>query len=235
MLQLPRLRQQGVKMLPLPPMPAPLAEMRSGLALHWLVENAEFQTVMDIGSGNGEYADELESRGKVVTRFDFGKSRAYDAETQLDKTVIGDFLTYEFERKFDCLWAAHVLEHTPEPQVFLRQMRKACKPDGWLAITVPPAKGELVGGHLTLWTPGMLLYHLILAGIDCSAAKVMRYGYSISVIVRNKSHDIDLSTLAWDLEDITRLAAAFPPGVRPRIDGDTIGDVYADAKINFIR
>ncbi len=231
-----RQRRQGVRLLPLPAdLPEDLAEMRSGLALHRLLKEADFATVLDIGSGDGAYADRLEAAGKLATRFDFGKSRAFDAGKEAGRTIIGDFQTYDFPEQFDCLWASHVLEHTPEPQRFLGKMRQVCREDGWLAITVPPAKGQFVGGHLTLWTPGLLLYHLVLAGIDCSGAVVMRYGYSISVLVRNRSHAQDLGQLAWDLNDLVRLAPAFPPGVRPRISGDTLGEVYEGAEMNLIR
>lgn len=231
-----RQKRAGLTLLKFPKgMPKDLRKLRSGLAMHRLLEDCEFQSVLDIGSGNGEYSELLEGRGKTATRFDFGKSRAFDMDTQGDRAVFGDFLTYEFSEQYDCLWAAHVLEHSPDPQAFIKKMRTVCKEGGWLAITVPPAKAQFVGGHTTLWTPGLLLYHLVLAGLDCSQATVLRYGYSISVIVKNAPHQCDMSELAWDLHDIDRLSAAFPAGVSPRCDGDLIGEVYKGAEINFIR
>ena len=41
------------------------------------------------------------------------------------------------------------------------------KDDGVLAITVPPGESLVIGGHLTNWNAGILLYNLVLAGFDC--------------------------------------------------------------------
>jgi hypothetical protein len=90
-----------------------------------------------------------------------------------------------------------------------------------LAITVPPRKDELVGGHLSLWTPALLVYHLLHAGLDCRTARVGVYGYDISVLVRNASlPEGVLPKLVQDAGDITVLAEWFPwQGVRERWPG----------------
>ena len=61
---------------------------------------------------------------------------------------------------------SHVLEHQFDPQRFLRKIYECLNPDGVLALTVPPRKDEIVGGHVSLWNGGLLLYHLVLAHLD---------------------------------------------------------------------
>ena len=88
---------------------------------------------------------------------------------------------------------------------------------GIFAVTVPPLKHEIVGGHVTLWNAGLLLYQLILAGFDCSSASVKTYGYNISVIVRKKA--ATLPRLRMDFGDIEALSHYFPFPVANGFDG----------------
>lgn len=202
----------------------------SGVGLNYLLEKKKFKTVLDIGSGSGEHANEFEKFGKEVTRFDFGKSRAF---TDSGKVLIGDFVKHTFDKKYDLVWASHVLEHTVHTHAFLTKIHEAVKPNGLVAITVPPAKPEFVGGHVTLWTPALLLYRLVLAGFDCSNAKVFLYGYNISVILTATKNGIDISELAWDYNDINRLRQWLPKGLKVGIDGSRYGKIFKGAEIFF--
>lgn len=192
------------------------------VALKNLIENYSFRTVLDVGSGRGNQADVFERAGKIVTRFDNGKSKAYIPRSN---TIVADFLSYRFEKTYDLVWACHVLEHQHNPNAFLTKVIESCKPDGTIAVTVPPAKPELVGGHLTLWTPGLLLYHLVLAGIDCKEAEVISYGYNISVIVGNTKANYSREILKYDYDDISRLKPFFPVYLEAGCRGDLAGNV----------
>jgi hypothetical protein len=105
----------------------------------------------------------------------------------------------------------------PNPGEFLTKCFDDLRDDGVLAVTVPPAKHEIVGGHLTLWNEGLLIYNLILAGFDCSEARVGVYGYNLSVIVRKRK--TDAPRLSMDHGDIERLARYFPLPVAQGFDG----------------
>ena len=118
----------------------------------------------------------------------------------------------------DVIWASHVLEHQVNPGVFLGRMADDLYPGGYLAITVPPAKPQIVGGHVTIWNAGLLLYHLVLAGFDCSRAMVHCYGYNISVIVQYEP--ITLPPLIYGMGDIELLADYFPIPVHQGFDGN---------------
>lgn len=173
----------------------------------------------------------MESRGKSVTRFDFGKSRAY---VRNESTVRGDFLTYDFgDNRWDLVWACHVLEHSIYPHAFLQKLRKVCSEGGFVAVTVPPAKPEFVGGHVSLWTPALLAYRMVLAGFDCSHATLLRYGYNISIIVDNLAADVDLADLAWDFNDIERIQRFLPPDCLPGVNGEHVGLSFVGARSYF--
>lgn len=166
----------------------------------------DFDTVLDVGSGPGKQAQILRDDGRNVTTI----SLVEPAD------IIGDFLKADLT-PFDCIWASHVLEHQLNVNLFLRRCYLLLKKDGILAITVPPLKHEIVGGHLSLWNAGLLLYNLILAGFDCKEAKVKSYGYNISVIVRKKK--ANPTGLVMCNGDIEKLSQFFPYRVVSSFDG----------------
>lgn len=168
--------------------------MRARDALEKLLK-MDFQTVLDIGSGPC-HAAMFKAHGKELTTINL-----YDAD------IVGDYNSIPLGR-FDCIWASHVLEHQPNANSFLRKCFNELHDGGILAVTVPPLKHEIVGGHVSLWNAGLLLYNLILAGFDCREASVKSYGYNISVIVRKKGFDIP--NLVYDAGDIETLSEFFP-------------------------
>jgi SAM-dependent methyltransferase len=194
--------------------------MRGEAALDLLLSRHRFSTVVDLGAGGGEAAARFAAAGKSVTAVDLGRSSYFRAghlpalPTRGVEVVLADFMQ-PFERsrhRFDLVWASHVLEHQGNPQAALARMRSLLAPGGVLAVTVPPMKPEVVGGHLTLWTPGLLAYHLIHAGFDCAGASFYAAGYDISAIVSEAERvpAEALSGLALDSGDVDLLAPYFP-------------------------
>ena len=183
--------------------------LRGEQALDRLLQYDDIKTVLDIGSGTGAHATALRNAGRQVTTISL----------QPPADVIGDFLRWENDRLFDAVWACHVLEHQADPGAFLRKCLDELRPGGVLAVTVPPLKHQIVGGHASLWNAGLLLYQLILAGFDCSDARVGTYGYNISVIVRKPIEPIRLPLLTQDCGDIFQLSPYFPAPLKEGFDG----------------
>lgn len=184
------------------------AEARGRQALERLLQRPDITTVLDIGSGDGTHARLLREAGKTVTTISLQDGADY----------VGSFLGWpDPKTDFDAIWACHVLEHQVDPGAFLRECRRRLRPGGVLAVTVPPLKHSIVGGHVTLWNAGLLLYQLVLAGFDCSQARVGTYGYNISVLVANEP--ADLPALDCDAGDVARLARFFPVPVNEGFDG----------------
>lgn len=189
--------------------------VRGSEALARLLEYPDVNTVLDIGSGAGEHAAIMRAAGKTVTTISL--------EEPAD--IVGDFLATDLPTEFDAIWASHVLEHQPNVNLFLARCFSLLRDDGVLAVTVPPHKPSVVGGHLTTWNSGILLYNLIVAGFDCSEARISdcyRSGpgyppYNISAIVRKRR--AALPPLRCDSGDVLRLAEFFPCEVAEGFDG----------------
>lgn len=189
--------------------------MSGGEALERLLAYPDVNRILDIGSGAGLHADLMRAAGKQVVTISLEPPADY----------VEDYLTARIPASFDAIWASHVLEHQTNVGQFLARCFQDLRGDGILAVTVPPMKHEIVGGHLTLWNTGLLLYNLIIAGFDCREARVSpNYAngsdlppYNLSVIVRKKR--ARLPRLRFDRGDIETLAEFFPFEARQGFDG----------------
>lgn len=225
--QLQRVAGNPNRLLPIEPAyawPKPPFDVGFGnLGLKQLIEQYEFASVLDVGAGAGRHARVFQRFGKQVTKLDFGLS-IYATQSVRDGicSLVGDINRLELDERFDCVWASHVLEHQPDANHFLRRLVGWCRPGGVLAISVPPAKFDLVGGHVSLWTPGHLLYNLVLAGVDCAEARLLHYGYNITAFVRNRP--AALPELHYDNGDITRLKPFLPPQFHEGVDGFAVAE-----------
>lgn len=170
-------------------------------------------TVLDVGSGQCEYAAAMREAGLNVTTIDI----AHPADIRANFMAAGVLEGPLHHQWFDGVWVSHVLEHQLNVNAFLAKVRSITKPDGLVAITVPPLKHKIVGGHVSLWNAGLLLYNMIVAGWDCSKARVGTYGYNISVLANRT--DAVLPQLHYDCGDIELLAPFFPFKAKQGFDG----------------
>jgi len=168
-----------------------------------------FGEVIEVGGGNSTTAEYLKNNGKSVIDIDYADNgiRFEDVE------IVG---------KVDGLYCSHTLEHVRNPGIFLDKIRDCVAPGGVICLIVPPAKHNIVGGHLSIWNAGLLLYNLIRAHIDCSDARISTFGYNIAVAVRNIYAEFYENELREDNGDIETLARFFPFDVVQGFDGRVV-------------
>ena len=188
-----------------------VTNMLGSEALDFLLRDYAFDSVVDVGCGAGGHAQRFAAAGKKVTTISFEQYGSFVP------TFVGDFADFHADEPFDLVWCSHMLEHQRNVGQFLERLIALAKPGGLIAITVPPARHRIVGGHVTMWNAGLLLYNLVLAGLDCRHAKVLTYGYNISVIVRRRR--ADLPELRHDAGDIEKLADFFPLPMKQKSEG----------------
>jgi len=219
-------------------MAPPSSDQALKLALDRLAPGSD---VLDVGAGDGKHSRAFMEAGHDVTAVDLRPAPGWWPLLRKDGDLgscwvrdsfpmgRGGWPAGSFVPGYDLVWCSHVLEHLPDVGASLGAMRDALGPDGLLAITVPPRKDAVVGGHRNLFNLGTLAYNLILAGFDCSRASFGAYGYSLSAIVsadRLVPEEL-LDTLAHDHGDIERLYHCFPPewNVRQGFDGARVPSV----------
>lgn len=120
---------------------------------------------------------------------------------------------------YDGLYCAHTLEHMRNVGLVLDKMYAELKDNGLLCLVVPPAKHDIVGGHLSIWNAGLLLYNLIRARFDCAKAAVRTYDYNVAVLVRKRRAGYEEHRLNEDNGDIELLAPYFPMPAYQDMDG----------------
>jgi hypothetical protein len=167
--------------------------------------------LLDVGGGYGVHTNFFRGRGFTVDLVDVSSG-------QPTRHFVGDFLDFRPAGRYDITWASHVLEHVQNPGLFIGHLIDCTKPAGLICVTVPPLKSEMTFGHVTLWNAGLLLINLIKSGLDCRHARLMTYGYNVSVIVANR------------LRTDNHYANWLPPGIEVR-NGYFDGDIQA---INWV-
>jgi len=178
----------------------------------------EIDSVLDVGSGGGEQALAFVRAGKEVTCVDYGVSvyaQAATAEAGYNR-ILGDFNLLLVGKLYDLVWSSHTLEHQPNVGVFLTKLNAFCRPGGWVCITVPVCHRAMWGGHLTLWTPGLLAYNTVLTGVDISQALLIHGRREFSLLYQPQP--ATLPSLSYDSGDIRALAPLLPPWCREGAD-----------------
>jgi hypothetical protein len=116
------------------------------------------------------------------------------------------------------IWCSHVMEHLLDIDGFINRLSEVMEHSkAILYLTVPPMKPELVGGHLTLWTPLLLCYNFIVRGWDLSEAELLVDTYDITLITKFKQRPYE--NLVYDSGDIETLSTYFPCGVYQGVNG----------------
>jgi hypothetical protein len=171
-------------------------------------------SILDIGAGEKQiHANKFREYGYNVDTVDFFDTATYQ----------GDFNTISINKQYNCIWASHCLEHQLNVNNFLVKCFNIVEDLGYIVVTVPPLKHEIVGGHVSLWNAGLLIYNLVLAGFDCSNASIKTYDYNISVIAQKKTFKIP--NLIYDKGDLITLQPYMPNGLTYDLYGHFDGNI----------
>ncbi len=178
-------------------------ELMGNKALKKLLDNYHFLSVLDLGAGEGKHSKIFFQNNKKVTAISGYDSEIFDKDlkNKID-FIVDDYLKHDFKEKFDCIWASHILEHQLNVGLFLNKIYKDLKDNGILAITVPPSETSAGGGHINCFTPGILIYHLVMAGFDLRQMRLKKYGYNLSIIcTKNLKHKYEDNNYSVCLKD----------------------------------
>ena len=118
--------------------------------------------VLDAGCGSGRTLEELASYGEV-----HGIELDEGAASVARERGCGEVLVGRLEELpwgdgyFDLITCLDVIEHTPDDRVTLRELRRVCKPGGFLLVTVPAYQGlwsthDVANHHYRRYSRGRL-------------------------------------------------------------------------------
>jgi 2-polyprenyl-3-methyl-5-hydroxy-6-metoxy-1,4-benzoquinol methylase len=98
--------------------------------------------VLDVGCGNGWAAKKLIPLGKKVISMDISSTNPVNAVKEVTHEdhagLIADAYNIPLkENSVDCIIASEILEHVPDPEIFIINLVKLLKENGKLIITTP--------------------------------------------------------------------------------------------------
>jgi 2-polyprenyl-3-methyl-5-hydroxy-6-metoxy-1,4-benzoquinol methylase len=99
--------------------------------------------ILEVGCGDGSFAIQLKDRkGSEVWGVEIHQQSAEKAVSRLDKVLIGNFLELIESQKlpfnyFDCIVFNDVLEHFPNYDEILAEIKKLIKVDGYVVTSLP--------------------------------------------------------------------------------------------------
>lgn len=98
--------------------------------------------VLDAGCGSGRTLEELVPYGEVHA-IELNPQAADVARARgRGEVKVGRLEELPWDQDtFDLITCLDVIEHTPEDRATLRELRRVCKPGGWLLLTVPAYQG----------------------------------------------------------------------------------------------
>jgi malonyl-CoA O-methyltransferase len=99
-------------------------------------------TVADIGCGTGRHAVRWAAAGARVTAVDFSEEMLRHARAKKGPAAV-EFLRHDLTKplpletaSFDRVFCCLVLDHIPDPAAFFSELRRVCRPEGYLVASV---------------------------------------------------------------------------------------------------
>ncbi|MBW1743296.1 MAG: class I SAM-dependent methyltransferase [Deltaproteobacteria bacterium] len=95
-------------------------------------------SLLDVGSYMGNFLYAAKDHFNAVYGLDVSSRMASFIEDNLQIQVfLHDFRTFQTELRFSCIRMSHVIEHVPDPHLFLQKAISLLEEDGILLISVP--------------------------------------------------------------------------------------------------
>jgi len=164
----------------------------------WLsLYNLKNKNIIEIGCGHGEYLKimkECEANVFGIEYSDEGINDCIKNKLNVKKLYIDSKSVFKTKNKFDAFYILNFLEHMPNPNNVLKNIRKNLKEDGIGLIEVPNFNAissnnlflEFIIDHLFYFTKESLSFLLNYNGFEILNIEEIFDNYIISATVKNK-------------------------------------------------
>ncbi len=120
--------------------------------------NNESRLILDIGAGTGDFLNTAKNKGWKVEGVE---PNTHAKELAKQKGVDLHFTTTDFEPKsFDVITMWHVLEHIPDIENQIKELKRLIKPNGYVIIAVPNFKSYDALHYKSFWAAYDVPRHL---------------------------------------------------------------------------
>lgn len=156
----------------------------------WKQLGVQPNSVLELGAGNGEFAEELAATG-AADSIVLLEPQALKLEASNIEIITEGFEALEqAERRFDTVFAWELIEHILEPDDFLRLVRKVLKPGAPLILSTPNER-SVETRKLGTTSSNILFDHVRLYNPSAMQALMARNGFRIVELSTPGKLDID--------------------------------------------
>lgn len=120
--------------------------------------------LLDIGCGTGDFLTACQKGGWLINGIEPNeKARAIATDKTGDKGAVSDAIDAYLkthEESYDVITMWHVLEHVPNLEQYIEQLKLLLKPEGWLIVAVPNFNSYDAGYYKEFWAAYDVPRHL---------------------------------------------------------------------------
>lgn len=159
-------------------------------------------SLLDVGCGNGRFLRTMRSLGWVVNGVEFSDDGVRVCRKADLPVHHGDLASAGFpDAHFDVITVRHVIEHIPEPQLFVRELARILKPGGTLIMETPNSRAlgrQWLSGN---WFANEVPRHLFLYNPDALILLAEQHGLQRQSLELSTSPKILLNSLDYILQN----------------------------------
>ncbi|MEJ1121093.1 glycosyltransferase [Phyllobacterium sp. CCNWLW109] len=183
--------------------------------VHWLASNASGSPVLDVGCSQGIGPILLGRENKSVIGVDVSQAsitqaigflKTESAAVQKNvKFICADFLTLEFDKKFETVVLGEVLEHLIHPDQFIARAAELLSNDGRIVVSVPFGINDFHDHKQTFYLTGP--FELIVKHFDIVEIKF--FGKWLGIVGVKRHGEAEPRGLTIDTNQIRESEKAF--------------------------
>lgn len=122
------------------------AEMIFNVLTDYIGKKPEGLKILDIGCGNGGICSYFSNKGNVLSGVDIEDVRAESTGFEF-KLVDSALLPFK-DNLFDIVISNHTIEHIPEQNKHLEEIKRVLKKDGIIYLATPNKSSPIMEGHI---------------------------------------------------------------------------------------
>lgn len=165
--------------------------------------------ILDYGCGNGAYLIRMQPFGHDLHGAEYDPHLLDDLSRRgIQIADVGTIPDDHWDREFDHITLAHVLEHVPDPNALLAKLRRWIKPGGTLFVELPNADATGLSIFGRYWRGLEAPRHFFLPNRSALVSAFERAGFVVE-----RQH-INISTRRWVWDESMEKV---PPQERPAI------------------
>lgn len=113
--------------------------------------------IVDIGCGSGDFLTVIKQKNSAVevSGIDFSRSAVERCRRLMPEGEFTAGSLYETgyaDQRFDAVVSMETLEHLERPQAAFKEMRRICRENGRIIVTIPNGDCDDYVGHLNFWS-----------------------------------------------------------------------------------